>query len=93
MAEKKKKKKKEKAYLEEDFDSLGGGSDEGGRESTESTGKGKFGYGERLLGPVGAERVHQSLAEVVTLYGFDQSSIPQVSRKCDLPRKRWRRWG
>lgn len=77
----KKKKEKEKAYLEEDFDSLGGGSDEGGRESTESTGKGKFGYGERLLGSVGAERVHQSLAEVVTLYGFDQSSIPQVVKK------------
>lgn len=58
--------------MEEDFDSLGGGGDEGGWESAESTGKGKFRYGERLLGSVGAERVHQSLAEVVTLYGVYQ---------------------
>lgn len=59
-------------YLEKDFDSLGGGSDEGSRESTESASKGKFGYGQCLLGSSGAERVHQSLTEVITLYGVCQ---------------------
>lgn len=64
--------KKIQIYLEKDFDSLGGGSDEGSRESTESASKGKFGYRERLLGSVGTERVYQSLTEVVTLYGVYQ---------------------
>lgn len=64
--------KKVYIYLEKDFDTLSGGSDEGSRESTESASKGKFGYRQCLLGSAGAERVHQSLTEVITLYGVCQ---------------------
>lgn len=44
--------------MEEDFDLFGGGGDEGGWESVESIGKGKFRYGECLFGFVGVERVY-----------------------------------